>query len=143
MFSGRPVHELAPFTDLTEVDDVELLDLDFKKAESEKVKLETNYPTFTKGGDDVGILIIHGFTGSPLEMQPIADHLIQQGGFTTYQVRTAGHGSIPENLNVTTYKDWYESARYGYFMLKRNCKKVFVMGGESMGGACGTQCCGF
>ncbi|PLX69838.1 MAG: hypothetical protein C0603_02580 [Denitrovibrio sp.] len=131
MFSGRPYYDLDSFVDLTPVDDIELLDLDFKKAESEEVKLATNYPTFTKG-NDVGILIIHGFTGSPLEMQPLTDYLVEQG-FSTYQVRVAGHGSKPENLNVTNYKDWYESARYGYFMLKRNCKKVFVMG-ESMGG---------
>jgi carboxylesterase len=132
MNSGRPLHELKPFTDLTEVDDAELLDLDFKKSESEDVKLEANYPQFHKGGD-VGVLIMHGFTASPLEMQPIVDFLIEHG-FSVYQVRTAGHGSIPEHLNLTTYQDWYESARYGYFVLKRNCKKVFTLG-ESMGGA--------
>ncbi|WP_052293517.1 alpha/beta hydrolase [Deferribacteres bacterium DY0037] len=131
MFSGRPQYELMPFIDLSEVDDGELSDLDFKKAESEDVRLPENYPQFYKGGD-VGVLIVHGFTGSPLEMQPLADYL-QKAGFSTYQVRVAGHGSEPANLNLTTYEDWYESARYGYFILRRNCKKVYILG-ESMGG---------
>lgn len=131
MNSGRPKYELKPFTDLTEVDDAELMDLDFKKSESEEVKLQENYPQFHKGGD-VGVLVMHGFTASPLEMQPVVDFLVDKG-FSVYQVRTAGHGSIPEHLNLTTYQDWYESSRYGYFVLKRNCKKVFVLG-ESMGG---------
>lgn len=131
MISGRPKYELKPYTDLTQVDDTELQDLDFKKAEAEGVKLKTNYPAFVKKGD-VGVLIIHGFTGSPMEMQPLADYLNEQG-YSTYLVRMAGHGSKPENLNLSTYVDWYESARYGYFLLKRNCKKVYVAG-LSMGG---------
>jgi len=131
MFSGRPIYSLEPFKDLNGVDDIELLELDYKKAESEDVLLRENYPSYLKK-NDIGVLLIHGFTDSPLEMQPLADYLKDQG-FTVYQVRAAGHGSIPENLNVTTYRDWYESARYGYFVLKRNCRKVFVAG-ESMGG---------
>jgi len=131
MNSRSSEYELAKFTDLTDVDDTELADLDWKRAETEGVKLDDNYPQYSKGGD-VGVLIIHGFTGSPLEMQPAVDFL-KSTGYTTYQVRLAGHGSTPENLNLTTYEDWYTSARYGYFILKRNCKKVFVMG-ESMGG---------
>ncbi|PLX71025.1 MAG: hypothetical protein C0602_03050 [Denitrovibrio sp.] len=131
MNSRTTKYDLNPFKDLSEVDSKELLDLDWKKAATEEVKLDDNYPQYVVKGD-VGILIIHGFTGSPLEMQPVAEFL-QEQGYTTYQVRLAGHGSKPENLNLTTYKDWYESARYGYFVLKRTCRKVFVMG-ESMGG---------
>ena len=130
MNSRHSEYKLAPFTDLTTVDETELLDLDWKKAETEGVKLDANYPQFTKGGD-IGVLVIHGFTGSPLEMQPAADYLIEQG-YTVYQVRLAGHGSEPDNLNMTTYQDWYDSARYGWALLKKNCRKVFVMG-ESMG----------
>lgn len=131
MNSQTDEYTLAPFTDLSGVEDTELADLDWKKAETEGVRLNENYPQFHKGGD-VGVLVIHGFTGSPLEMQPAVD-LLKEQGFSVYQVRLAGHGSKPELLNLTTYQDWYESARYGWFLLKRNCRKVFVMG-ESMGG---------
>jgi carboxylesterase len=131
MFSAKPAYELAPFTDISDVDEIELSDLDYKRAETEEVKLESNYPAFFKG-NDIGILIVHGFTGSPLEMAPLKDFMVEQG-FSVYQARVAGHGSIPENLNLTTYKDWYESVRYGYFILKKHCRKVFIIG-ESMGG---------
>lgn len=131
MSSGNELYELSPFTDLTLVDDEELHDLDFKKAEAEMVKSEANYPSFVQKGD-IGVLLIHGFTGSPMEMQDLADYLTAEG-FSVYNVRMAGHGSSYESLNHTTYQDWYESARYGYFVLKRNCRKVFVAG-LSMGG---------
>lgn len=131
MNSAKPKYELPAYTDLIEVDDQELLDLDLKRAETEGVKLESNYPAFMKKGD-VGVLIIHGFTGSPMEMQPLADYLNERG-MSTYLVRMAGHASDAKNLNLTTYRDWYESARYGYFLLKRNCKKIFIAG-LSMGG---------
>jgi len=140
MTSTRHLYTLKPYINLAEVADTELIDLDFKRAETEGVKLEANYPKFIKRGE-IGILIIHGFTGSPLEMQSISDFLIEKG-YSVYHVRIVGHGSTPENLNLTNYKDWYESARYGYFTLKRNCKKVFVMG-ESMGGLVAISVAGF
>jgi carboxylesterase len=123
--------ELKPFKDLSDVDDIELHDLDFKRAESENVALKANYPHFEKRGD-IGILLVHGFTSSPLEMQPLADYLAMQG-FSVYNVRLSGHASDYHYLNMTSYADWYDSVKYGLFTLKRNCKSVFVAG-SSMGG---------
>lgn len=122
---------LKPFVDLTEVEDIELLDLDFKRAESENVALQANYPSFVNNGG-IGVLLVHGFTSSPLEMQPLADYLAGQG-FSVYNARLAGHGSDYRYLNVTTFADWYDSVKYGLHLLKRNCKNVFVIG-CSMGG---------
>jgi len=129
--------DLKSFVDLSEVDDIELIDLDFKRAETEGVKLEDNYPKFFKG-NDIGIMVIHGFTGSPLELEPLTSHLVDSG-YSVYRARVAGHGSSVENLNATNFKDWYESVRYGYFLLRRNCRKVFVLG-ESMGGLVALNC---
>jgi len=122
---------LKPFVDLTEVEDIELLELDFKRAESENVALQANYPSFVNNGG-TGVLLVHGFTSSPLEMQPLADYLAGQG-FSVYNARLAGHGSDYRYLNVTTFADWYDSVKYGLHLLKRNCKSVFVIG-CSMGG---------
>ena len=132
------IRNLRPFTDLYEVDDVELLGLDFKRAESENVGHQDNYPKFMKGGD-TGVLLIHGFTASPLEMKPLADYLHAQG-FSVYNARIAGHGSDYTYLNMTGYDEWYDSVKYGFFVLKRNCKKVFVIG-ESMGGLISLMTC--
>ncbi len=123
--------ELKPFKDLKDVDDIELHDLDFKRAESENVALTANYPHFEKRGD-IGVLLVHGFTSSPLEMQPLAGYLAGQG-YSVYNVRLAGHASDYHYLNMTSYDDWYDSVKYGLFTLRRNCKKVFAAG-SSMGG---------
>ena len=123
--------ELKPFKDLSEVEDIELHDLDFKRAESENVALKANYPSFEKRGD-IGVLLVHGFTSSPLEMQPLEEYLTGQG-FSTYNVRLAGHASDYHYLNMTTYEDWYDSVKYGLFILRKNCRKVFIAG-SSMGG---------
>lgn len=122
---------LEPFKDLSQVDERELLDLDYKRAESEKVAHLDNYPKFMKGGK-IGVLLVHGFTASPMEMQPLADYLHWQG-FSVYNSRLAGHASDYNFLNKTDYSDWYDSVKYGFYTLKKHCDKVYVIG-ESMGG---------
>ena len=49
---------------------------------------------------DVGILIIHGFTGSPHSMRPIADHFIKLG-YPVEMPRLAGHGTHWRDMVAT------------------------------------------
>lgn len=130
-FMGRTkLIVLQPFVNLEGVSDYELEVMDFKKAESEKVKENENYPKLYRGGK-TGVLLIHGFTGAPYELTPLAEYLHNEG-FTVYLARVAGHGSEPENLNELEYDEWYDSVKYGYFILKNNCDKV-IIAGQSMG----------
>ncbi|MGH2626582.1 MAG: alpha/beta hydrolase, partial [Anaerolineales bacterium] len=85
------------------------------------------------GGGDLGCLLLHGFTGSPLEMVPMAEALAQDG-FTVHVARLAGHGTTPEDLAETSWADWVRSARQAYLTLRAQCRAVAV-GGLSMGGA--------
>jgi carboxylesterase len=131
-FMGRTkLITLKPFVNLKGVQNYELEVLDYKRAESEIVKEPENYPKFYEGGK-TGVLLIHGFTGAPYELLPLAEYL-HEAGFSVYLARVAGHGSEPANLNQLTYEDWYESVKYGYFLLKNNCDKIIVAG-QSMGG---------
>lgn len=86
---------------------------------------------FFRGGD-TGVLLIHGFTGSPLEMRPLGDFLASCG-YTVSGVRLAGHGSSEENMARTRCRDWIGSAEDALLELKGQCQKVFVAG-LSMGG---------
>ncbi|KAA0257315.1 alpha/beta fold hydrolase [Deferribacter autotrophicus] len=122
---------LKPFKDLKSVDTYELLALDKKRAQSEGVSVKENFPKFLPGNNGTGVLLVHGFTASPYEMSLLADYLNEKG-YSVYLARIAGHGSTPKNLNVLTYNDWYESLKYGYFVLKKNCKKLVIIG-QSMG----------
>ncbi len=95
-------------------------------------KLYTNTDEFYLKGNSIGVLIIHGFSGSPAEMKGLGDYLNQKG-CTVVGVKLAGHGSDPKDMAATSLNDWMRSAEDGYKKLSRNCKKIFIVG-FSMGG---------
>lgn len=87
---------------------------------------------FDLGQGDRGVLLIHGFCGTPPEMRGLGEYLAGRG----FRVRGAllrGHGTTPEDLAGTTGKDWVDSAQADLDALKRTCAEVFVAG-QSMGG---------
>ncbi len=88
-------------------------------------------PFLLRGGK-VGCLLIHGFTGSPAEMQRVAVHL-HSAGHTVYAPLLAGHGTTPEDMERTGWRDWAASADEGYDLLARMTRSVYAMG-LSMGG---------
>jgi carboxylesterase len=81
---------------------------------------------------EVGCLLIHGFTGTPLEMRGLGEHLAQ-AGLTVLGVRLAGHATRLEDMIHSRWTDWFASVRDGYEMLHSACQQVFVIG-LSMGG---------
>lgn len=88
-------------------------------------------PFFFEGGP-TGCLLIHGFSGSPPEMRPMGEYLAAQG-LTVLGVRLAGHGTTPEDMARTGWRDWVASAEEGLRQLTGQCSQVFVAG-LSMGG---------
>ncbi len=80
-----------------------------------------------------GVVLLHGFSGSPLEMTPLADALAR-AGWTVSVARLAGHGTLPEDLARVTWQEWVASARAAYQDLRRRCRRSALVG-LSMGGA--------
>jgi carboxylesterase len=87
---------------------------------------------FSFEGGPTGCLLIHGFSGSPPEMQPMGEYLAAEG-LTVRGVRLAGHGTTPEDMARTGWRDWVASAEAGLRELEARCDRVFVAG-LSMGG---------
>jgi carboxylesterase len=83
-------------------------------------------------GNEIGVLMIHGFTGSPVELYPMGEYLAGQG-FTVLGVRLAGHGTRPEDLAQTDWRDWVASAQEGLERLRVEREQLFVVG-YSLGG---------
>ena len=82
---------------------------------------------------EIGILLCHGFTGSPQSMRPWAQALADAG----HSVRLPllpGHGTRWQDLNRTTWRQWYGHADAAFGELRARCRTVFAMG-LSMGGA--------
>jgi carboxylesterase len=84
-------------------------------------------------GDDVGILVLHGFTGSPKSMRPWAQALAAEG-WTVRLPLLPGHGTTWQDMNLTTWDDWYAEADRHLRELRDRSRLVFVMG-LSMGGS--------
>ena len=83
-------------------------------------------------GSDVGVLVVHGFTGNPGTMRPLADALVA-AGFTVEMPRLPGHGTTIDDMATTTWADWSGAAESAYLDLAGRCRSV-VVAGLSMGG---------
>ncbi|MGH7641424.1 MAG: alpha/beta hydrolase [Candidatus Dormibacteria bacterium] len=87
-------------------------------------------PFWLEGGDR-GALLLHGFAGTPPEMRPLADELARRG-FTVYAPLLVGHGTTPEELELTDHRDWISSASEALDLLQARCRFV-GLAGQSMG----------
>ena len=88
---------------------------------------------FKLGSGDRGVLLIHGFCGTPPEMRGLGEHLAASG-FRVHGALLAGCGTTPEDLAATSWTDWIASAQAQLDELRRECRQVFVAG-QSMGGS--------
>ena len=84
------------------------------------------------GSGDVGVLLCHGFCGSPQSMRPWGDALID-AGFGVRCPLLPGHGTTPADANRTGWPDWYGAVEASLAELRAKYSTVFVMG-LSMGG---------
>jgi carboxylesterase len=108
--------------------------------------LSENYPIlagaepFSAAGENAAhpdraqtaLALIHGFTGSPVSMRPLAELLVAQG-FRVEAPRLPGHGTHPKDMQRTRYADWRSEVLSCIDRLQRESKRL-VLVGLSMGG---------
>lgn len=85
-----------------------------------------------KKNGHIGVVLVHGFTGSPAAMRPWAEFLNARG----YSVRVPllpGHGTKPADLNEVEWRAWPAKVTSEIVDLQKFCTQVFVAG-LSMGG---------
>jgi len=89
------------------------------------------------GGRRVGVLVSHGFTGSPKSMRPWAEHLAEQG-YAVELPLLPGHGTRWQDLNRVGWDDWYATITAAFDKLHRE-NDVVAFCGLSMGGSLGLR----
>lgn len=82
-------------------------------------------------GRRVGVLLCHGFTGSPASVRPWGEHLAAEG-YAVSVPRLPGHGTTWQDMNRTTWQQWYGEVERAFDSLLGRCDSV-VAGGLSMG----------
>lgn len=87
---------------------------------------------FAFEGGRTGVLVCHGFTGSPQSMRPLGE-AFHRAGYTVSGPRLAGHGISPEAMAETGARDWVASVEVALADLQARCDRI-VMTGLSMGG---------
>ncbi|WP_436698331.1 alpha/beta hydrolase [Nocardioides sp. BYT-33-1] len=85
------------------------------------------------GGRRIGVLLSHGFTGSPASMRPWGEHLGTLGYGVAVPI-LPGHGTTWQELNRLRWDDWYAEITRAFDALRAEHDAV-VVGGLSMGGA--------
>ncbi|WP_127357719.1 alpha/beta hydrolase [Actinacidiphila soli] len=88
---------------------------------------------FRYDGGEIGVLLCHGFTGTPQSLRPWADHLAEQD-LTVSLPLLPGHGTRWQDMQLTGWQDWYAEVDRELRSLTARCSQVFVFG-MSMGGA--------
>ena len=78
-------------------------------------------------GNEIGVVLIHGFLTSPGEMQLLGESLAA-AGMTVSGVRLRGHATDPADLDGVRWQDWVEDARVALAGLREMCTRVYVAG---------------
>ncbi len=94
---------------------------------------------FPGHGDNgrTGVLLVHGFTGTPMSMRPWGEHLAA-AGFAVRCPLLPGHGTRWQDCNLSTHDQWTSAVETAFDALAADCDRVFVAG-LSMGGALATR----
>ncbi len=79
-----------------------------------------------------GVLLLHGFAGTPPELRRLGEWLAAHG-IVAHAPLLAGHGTSPEEMARTGLRDWVRSADAALDRLLERCPVVGVAG-QSMGG---------
>ena len=83
-----------------------------------------------------GVLLVHGFTGTPMSMRPWGEHLAEPA--SRRGPLLPGHGTRWQDCNLSSHGQWTAEVDEAFDALAADCDRVFVAG-LSMGGTLATR----
>lgn len=114
--TGRSSYDAAHAAVVTEVEEDDV-------AEPEVLE---GAEAFRLGDGPVGVLMIHGFTGSPQGVRGLGEDLAGRG-LAVEGIRLPGHGTTWRDLNSKTAADWRRAVEEGYAAVAEGRDRVFVI----------------
>jgi carboxylesterase len=102
-------------------------------AESRLFNSQYDGTSFSLKGSTVGILLLHGFTATTVEVRGFAEYLHTHLGISVNAPLLPGHGTTPHDLANTGYQEWIDAVEVSIASLQKKTDQVLVAG-ESMGG---------
>jgi carboxylesterase len=84
------------------------------------------------GRSNVGALLVHGFTGSPFELQPVG-RALASAGIGSIGILLRGHGTHPDDMVGYNYTDWIADVETGLDRVLEQYDRAVIVG-LSMGG---------
>jgi carboxylesterase len=86
-------------------------------------------PFAAEGSGDkarIGVVLVHGFTGSPDSTVPWAEYLNERG-YTVNAIRLPGHGTTWQDANTKTFADLQGAVDDAFDDMRERCDEVFLM----------------
>jgi carboxylesterase len=84
------------------------------------------------GDGAVGVVLQHGFTGSPWEVRYLGERLAA-AGISVVGPLLPGHGTRVEDLDAVTWQDWVAHVERAVDRVAERCDRVAIVG-QSLGG---------
>lgn len=94
-------------------------------------------PFSLAGDDDIGVVCVHGLSGTPYEVRYLGEALAR-AGFTVAAPRLPGHGTSVDDLARTRWTDWVAAIDGAFNAMQARCRRVAVVG-QSLGGLLALQ----
>ncbi len=101
--------------------------LKFANAEDTKpIEIGKSF-TLEHEGNSTCIIIVHGFSSSPKEVEQLSNYLYKNQ-FDVYAPRLRGHGTSPLDLKNRTWQDWYLSLSRAITIASLKYEKIYIVG---------------
>ena len=91
------------------------------------------------GNGRIGLLMLHGFLGSPLSSHPMA-HYLAEHGISVHCPLLPGHGHYPDKLHKISRQAWLSEAQEMFNTIQSQYDELFLMG-HSMGAVLAANLC--
>ncbi len=83
--------------------------------------------SFTADGGPIGVVVSHGFTGTPESVRDWA-HALADAGYSVRLPLLPGHGYTWRETNRSNWQQWYATVEQAYDELAARCDTVFGAG---------------